>query len=123
MATQYELKKFYNLQLNNRRDLSYPPFTRLIRIIFSSVYIDECKNSASITYNLLSKSFDSFLIGPLPCPIEKLSNKFRYHIIIKAPHSKFRKILKEINHIQNQKELLISKKINMLIDIDANSVL
>ena len=123
MATQYNLKKFYNTQLKNRKDLSYPPFIRLIRIIFKSSNIKKCENSAMIIYNLLCKSFSSSLIGPLPCPIEKLSNKFRYHIIIKAPHLKFRTILKEINNIQNQKEVLISNQVTMLIDIDANSVL
>ena len=76
-----------------------------------------------VIYDLLCKSFSSSLIGPLPCPIEKLSNKFRYHIIIKASHSKFGIILKEINNIQNQKEVLISNQVTMLIDIDANSVL
>ena len=76
-----------------------------------------------VIYDLLYKSFGSGLIGPLPCPIEKLSNKFRYHIIIKAPHSKFRRVLKEINNIQNQKEVLISNQVTMLIDIDANTVL
>ena len=123
MATQYELKNFYNLQLNNRKDLSYPPFTRLIRIIFNSANLDDCKKSASKIFNSFSKSSIPFLLGPLPCPIEKLSNKFRYHIIIKAPHLKFKNILKEINHIQNQKESLISKRVKMLIDVDANSVL
>ena len=123
MATQYNLKKFYNIQLKNRKDLSYPPFIRLIRIIFKSADIQKCQSSAMVIYDLLCKSFSSSLIGPLPCPIEKLSNKFRYHIIIKASHSKFGIILKEINNIQNQKEVLISNQVTMLIDIDANSVL
>ena len=42
MATQYNLKKFYNIQLKNRKDLSYPPFIRLIRIIFKSNDIKKC---------------------------------------------------------------------------------
>ena len=123
MATNYELKKFYNLQLKNREDLGYPPFKRLIRIIFSSSNLNVCQNAAIKIFNLLNKQLNQFLIGPLPCPIEKLSNKSRYHIIIKAPHSKFQCILKKINDVQNKKESLISKQVNMLIDIDANSVL
>ena len=85
MSTQYDLKNFYNLQLNNRKELAYPPFSRLIRIIFTSTNVKQCQDSSSKIFNLLSKLFSPFLLGPLPCPIEKLSNKFRYHIIIKAP--------------------------------------
>ena len=33
MATNYEHKKFYNMQLESRKSLNYPPFIRLIRII------------------------------------------------------------------------------------------
>ena len=123
MATNYELKKVYNLQLKNREDLGYPPFKRLIRIIFSSSNLNVCQNAAIKIFNLLNKQLNQFLIGPLPCPIEKLSNKSRFHIIIKAPHSKFQFILKKINDVQNKKESLISKQVNMIIDIDANSVL
>ena len=123
MSTQYDLKNFYNLQLNNRKEFAYPPFSRLIRIIFTSTNVKQCQDSSSKIFNLLSKLFSPFLLGPLPCPIEKLSNKFRYHIIIKAPTNELNKILDKLNHIQKQKELLISNKVHMLIDIDSNSVL
>ena len=71
----------------------------------------------------MDNSFSHFLIGPLLCPIEKLSNKFRYHILIKAPHSQLKAISQKIKDIQIQKESLLSRQVRMLIDIDPNSVL
>ena len=53
MATNYEHKKFYNMQLESRKSLNYPPFIRLIRIIFESTNIKFCylKNLFGTTVN------------------------------------------------------------------------
>ena len=123
MATNYEHKKFYNMQLDSRKSLNYPPFIRLIRIIFESTNIKFCYHNAKKIFNILDSSFSHILIGPLLCPIEKLSNKFRYHILIKTPHSKLKAVSQKIKDIQIQKESLLSRQVRMLIDIDPNSVL
>ena len=123
MATNYESKKFYNLNLESRKALKYPPFVRLIRILIQSQSIDKCIDSANKIYNLLKLDLRDFLIGPLPCPIEKLANQVRYHILIKTPHNKLKLVLKRVRDIQNKKEHLIDKNVKLLIDIDANSVL
>ena len=36
MSTNYQSKQFYNLSLDSRKALNYPPFKRLIAIIISS---------------------------------------------------------------------------------------
>ena len=123
MATNYESKKFYNLQLESRKALCYPPFIRLIRIIFQGENINICKKTAFKIFDILKVQFHKFIIGPLPCPIEKLSHKSRYHIIFKIPHSKLKWALKKINDVQDKKQSLISKNVKMLIDVDAHSVL
>ena len=34
-------------------------------------------------YNIIKSELNQNLLGPFPCPIEKLSNFYRYHILIK----------------------------------------
>ena len=123
MATNYDSKNFYNLNLESRKNLYYPPFSRLIRILFQSKNMQDCINSSDTIVKLFDNQFQKFIIGPHPCPIEKLSNQVRYHILIKAPKAKFKLILNKIKSIQNKKEQLINKSVKMLVDIDANSVL
>ena len=123
MASNYESKQFYNLQLESRKSLNYPPFSRLIRIIFQSKSEDICQRQSLKMFNLLKKDCKDFMIGPLPCPIEKMFNSCRYHIILKVPHSKLKFILKKLHIIMKNKNLIISKNIKILIDMDSNSVL
>ena len=36
MSTNYQSKQFYNLNLESRKTLNYPPFKKLIRLLFQS---------------------------------------------------------------------------------------
>ena len=123
MATTYDSKKFYNLTLNNRHALHYPPFVRLIRILVQSKTVQDCINSSNNIYNILKSDLEQFIIGPLPCPIEKLSNQTRYHILIKTPHKKLKFVLNKIKRMQDKKDELIHKNVKLLIDVDSNSIL
>ena len=123
MATNYQSKKFYNLNLESRKSLQYPPFVRLIRFLFQSTDIKECISSANKIYKLLKTDFSDSIIGPLPCPIERLYNKSRYHILLKIKPKKLKSSLVKIKKIQDKKSQLIHKKVSLLIDIDSISVL
>ena len=94
-----------------------------MRIICKSKSHKICESQSIKFFNLLKKECNDFMIGPLPCPIEKISNYFRYHIIIKIPHKKLRLILSKIHDIMNNQNILISKNSKILIDMDSNSVL
>ena len=123
MVTNYQSKKFYNLNLESRQSLGYPPFVRLVRLLFHSKNINQCIDSANKIYNLLKIDFSENIIGPLPCPIERLSNRSRYHILLKIKPEKLKSSLKKIRIIQDNKESLLSKNVKLLIDVDSISVL
>ena len=123
MVTQYQSKKFYNLNLESRQSLQYPPFVRLVRLLFQSKNINHCIDSANKIYNLLKIDFSESIIGPLPCPIERLANRSRYHILLKIKPQKLKSSLKKIKTIQDNKETLIRKSVKLLIDVDSISVL
>lgn len=123
MATNYQSKKFYNLSLESRKSLQYPPFIKLVRFLFQSKNINQCINSANKVYKVLKTNFSDSIIGPFPCPIERLSNQSRYHILLKIKPEKFKKSLIQIQAVQDKKNILVSKNVKLLIDIDSISVL
>lgn len=123
MATNYQSKKFYNLNLESRKSLQYPPFVRLVRFIFQSKNINKCRDSANKVYKILNAKFSNSIIGPLPCPIERLANQERFHIILKIKPEKLKRSLIEIKKIQDKKNSLISTNVKLLIDVDSISVL
>ena len=123
MSTNYQSKQFYNLSLDSRKALNYPPFKRLIRILFQSKSLKNCINSSNKIYEILKSKFPNSIIGPLPCPIEKLASNNRYHILIKIDSKTISQSLNVMQHIQDNKEQFLDKNVKLLIDIDSISVL
>ena len=123
MATNYESKKFYNLQLESRKSLNYPPFSRLMRIIFQSKSEKKCELYSIKIFNLLKNDFKGFIMDPFPCPIEKTFNYVRYQIIIKIPHQKLKFAIDKLHSLTKNKLFFDSKNIKILIDMDSDSIL
>ncbi|MDR0455931.1 MAG: primosomal protein N', partial [Treponema sp.] len=78
---------FFKAELAQRQQLSFPPYTRLIRL---SVRSREARRSdeairrlASITAPLIPPGAD--MLGPAECPIGIIAGNHRRHIILRGP--------------------------------------
>ncbi len=78
---------FFRQELSQRKPLSYPPFGRMIDFIASGPR----KNSVVETLEKLEDSLPGTeniqLQGPVPCGLEKIKNKFRWHILLRGNFS------------------------------------
>jgi primosomal protein N' (replication factor Y) len=87
-AALQDYKKFYDREIQNRETFLYPPFVRLGRIVFRSKDKEKVAEFVSILKPFIASQKKRFapaeILGPVSCPIEKLNNQYRYHIIIKA---------------------------------------
>lgn len=85
----HDYRGFYKREINLRRQLSYPPFTKLIRIILSFKNKDTAeKTVTAVRRNIKSidrKGVD--ILGPAPAPIEKIKSLWRWHMILKGNNS------------------------------------
>lgn len=85
MASKLELRAFYNLELFQRKTLNYPPFSRLFLIRIIGTKPREVEAAAFRLYrSLSSKIASSNCLGPAPSPIERVKDKTRWQIMIKA---------------------------------------
>ncbi len=86
----HDYNGFFHKEINLRKELLYPPFSRLTRIILSF----RNKESAKQTVNIISgrlKKLDSRgieVLGPAPAPVEKIRNLWRWHLILKGRGAK-----------------------------------
>ncbi|MCK5512382.1 MAG: primosomal protein N', partial [Thermodesulfovibrionia bacterium] len=86
----HDYKGFYQKEIELRRELSYPPFSKLIRVIFSF------KNRAIINRTMKdisekikrTKLSGVEILGPAPAPLEKIRNLWRWHLILKGKKAK-----------------------------------
>jgi len=78
--------QMYHSELKSRQQLSYPPFGRLIMLIFSGDNRERVREIAkSFNTEIRSQLTHRKILGPAPPPIEKLENMYRQRIMIKMP--------------------------------------
>lgn len=84
-AKHHNYNAFYEQEISFRQHLQYPPFLSLANIVLSHSNKSKIEEAAkSLADSLRSNSKKSLLIlGPSPSPIAKISNMFRYHILLK----------------------------------------
>ena len=122
----HDYLKFYEKELDSRKLLNYPPFSRLCLIRLVGEIESEVESySQSVTKFLWSansqKKFQ--ILGPAPAPLFKLNNKYRYHILLKQKReidpsmSYIRQLLKQ--RLYKQKEF---QKWPVQIQIDVDPV-
>ena len=78
-----DTKKYYNILLEDRLSIGYPPFSKIIRILLKSKKLDKLKKTMNIIIVLLNQR-DFEILGPVLAPIEKINNFYRLHVIIKT---------------------------------------
>ena len=107
-ACQNKIADFYESELKTREMLDFPPFSRLLRLVFRSynknLAYEPAKDAAKILE--LAKVRGLEIIGPAECPIEKINSSWRYQILLKGSsiiplQSAARKLLFEYTHNQN----------------------
>ena len=100
-AKEQDFKKFYQIESKIRKTLKYPPFCDIIVLDFSSLNKHEIKRDTKklhqyLKNRIINEKFGVLLYSPLPCPIEKINDKYRWRMIIKCIYDeKMNKLLKE----------------------------
>ncbi len=114
---------FYETEIALREQLKYPPFCDIILIGLNSYQEAEIKNVSSKIYQYLEKRLNKEefkVLRPMPCPIDKIQNRYRWRIIIKG------KMTEEANEILNAclKEIYQEniKDTRIAIDINPNNM-
>jgi len=88
---------FYKTEIDLRKKLNYPPFCDIILIRFNGKNIDEIERVSNKVYKKLMsfKTKDMWVYKPVPSPIDKIKNKYRWRIVVKCKlNSKMLDIIK-----------------------------
>jgi len=89
-AKSQNYTEFYEKEIISREEFDYPPFSKIIRLILSSENNFRAEKSAqeiALRLNTMSEKLGISerieVLGPTPCVIERLNNKYRFQILIK----------------------------------------
>lgn len=128
-ARDQNYKKFYETEIELRKQLRYPPFCDIIQIGISGNTKKEVEEISENIYKYLKKitienNIDINIYKPVPAPIDKIKNKIRWRIILKC------KLDAEIINILNKTYKVINSYIHkekntsrVIIDINPNNLM
>lgn len=84
-------KAFARYELDYRKELGYPPWGRLMRLVISSPKPEDAFQAARLTraevttlLSALEEAADCRVLGPAPAPHERLRGRYRWHILVKS---------------------------------------
>jgi primosomal protein N' (replication factor Y) (superfamily II helicase) len=135
-ALEQDFSKFARTEMELREVLFYPPYAKIVRVLFShkneEFLAAEMIKIKPLTGKILQfycnpaqanksdgKSQSVRILGPVPAPVHRINDRFRYHLIVKTTS------VTELQHIVSYliSNMKISKSIKIDTDIDPASLL
>ncbi len=123
-AARMQLEEFYREELAMRKKLLFPPYFRIIRLVFRGKNRQNVQEAAGELGKLLKSSLQCSqlqveCLGPVECPLSVISGNHRFHVIIRgknfsAAHAAVRSRLSQYK---------IPRGIYLEVDVDPLSLL
>lgn len=103
-AAKHDFVSFYKNEIKTRQELDYPPFVKLIKLIYKNPDPDKAQYEANKLYKIITSKFPTsdlrfltFVLGPAPSFFAKIQGRYIWQIIIKLKNFKYKdQLLKQI---------------------------
>ena len=102
----------------------YPPFSKIIRILFSSEDENLAKNQAKVYYEdvkkLQAENAGQFVyLGVMKSPIGRIQNKYRIQILMRIKPEKQQEIINQLFVFADKAK---HKNVNIFVEIDPQNL-
>lgn len=81
----HSFPRLFAYEIANRKQFAYPPFTRLIQVIFKHKEKHLAEEAANIMMQGLKKDFGAECNGPAQPVVDRVRNQYLWEILIKLP--------------------------------------
>jgi primosomal protein N' (replication factor Y) len=91
LAAAHDIEGFFSREIENRRSLGFPPFSRLVRVEVRHKRLDGAEQAAAVVaaqlqYWIREGSFRATrIIGPSPCFFAREAGCYRWQVILAGP--------------------------------------
>jgi len=126
-AANQDYNAFFDKEIESRKELFYPPYSRLVNFIFSSTNEEKLEREALKFRNLIQQkltdtNISASVLGPAPCALYFLRKKFRRNLLLKTRQvMKVSWLIKEWE--RENKNFELSSIIKVVIDIDPDNMM
>ena len=121
-AVRHDYEAFVAAELPLRAEANYPPFTQIVRILVSHADVDRTRGAAEKAKAKLAPMAGEFgveLLGPAPCPIERVRGRWRWQLLLKCRE------VKELTRVVAwaRERVAQSAPVRVTLDVDPGSML
>jgi len=117
-------EEFYERELASRREVGYPPFTRLAMVRVSGPQEETVSRQATKLADTLRRSLRRQpdlaarlrVLGPAPAGLARLKGRFRWQILLKSYGRP--PLVAALNHLRQAWSLAPKSRIDLTLDID-----
>jgi primosomal protein N' (replication factor Y) len=117
-ARRHDFNGFYEQEIEFRKQLSYPPTSRVALLTLKGRNEDKVKFSAEHLKRAVEKSVadlkDIIIAGPAPAPLSRAHSYYRYHIMLRG--ERMPALSKRL--AQLSRELKLPDDVQLVVDID-----
>ena len=118
-TVRQDYESFALEELAERRQLGFPPYSRLLRVICAAYNKSKAEDFAKMIAYEITKLAEKHkleinVLGPAEAPLSKLRLYWRQHIIVKSPkHSQLQVLVQNLRRIKPKE-----KSLRLLFDLD-----
>jgi primosomal protein N' (replication factor Y) len=94
LAAKHDFATFYRNEIEQRKELAYPPFAHLVLILFSGKNQNKVTNQSEKFCLQLKEMLrkenlkETEILGPAPAPLSKIKDQYRWQVIVKTKTTK-----------------------------------
>jgi primosomal protein N' (replication factor Y) (superfamily II helicase) len=103
---QHNYEELFNWEIANRQSFFYPPFSRLIQMIFKHKEKHIAEEAANIFMQGMKKEFLQYMNGPSQPLIDRIRNQYIWEVLIKLPRDT--KLVNYCKHCIDQQLTILS---------------
>ncbi|MDB5229650.1 MAG: priA, partial [Chitinophagaceae bacterium] len=118
---EHSYEKLYEMEMDNRKQFFYPPFSRIIKIIFKHKETFLAEEAANLFVSGMKNSYSNYLSGPAEPLVNRIRNQYLWEVMLRLPKdSRLIKdcknvIFQQIGLLQNNKRY---RPVTILPDVD-----
>ncbi len=124
-AAEQDYEDFYRLEIQMRKYMTYPPYSDLFQVIFTSDDQESAMLGAESWYVRIKNSVKQedleYIFAPQEAYLSKVKDIYRYSMLIKCPRGKRREYSDIIEKIKDEDRKNRKKKYTAVVDINPYS--
>ncbi|MCX6763348.1 MAG: primosomal protein N' [Candidatus Moranbacteria bacterium] len=79
-----EIEKFYQVELVERKSLKFPPYSKIIKLVFQDLFLKKVEKETERVYSALKKNKNISVSEPQNAFVPKIRGRFRRQIVLKS---------------------------------------